>query len=414
MFFTNNSYLAVNKRDENKKHSLFLMSLLFAFFCDIKCINWSLVYGGFVGEGMMTLLYIVTIIFVIILSLLNNPNFIARIRPFSIALIMLLIVWFYLTFYYIGPPRVSVYFFLVFTIFSILLPQLFRVDTKTVLKAVMFYPFFALFRLDMVFRPVTDWREAMNMDAAYSFLIPVIASILYLLYYFKEEHRRNKFFMVLLLFVNAVYMVEMLLFSQRGPILSIILLLMFCYIVKVQKNSQIKIVRSKFVVGIMLMLLVSFFLIPVVGYLYSMLSGYGLKIYSLEKVLNLNDIGDVSNGRDFINGIAIDGFIESPILGHGIDRFYANTGQFYPHNFVLQTMYDGGLLLVLLLFVPIVYFTVKQFKCMRKDQFIMFCFLFFSSVPAAFFSQDMWEISILWVFFGFVLSKDFVVERLNP
>lgn len=62
-----NSYLNKN----NLRFSVFALSVIIGFFADIKCINWALVYGGFVGEGLMNVLYPI-VIALILLFTANN------------------------------------------------------------------------------------------------------------------------------------------------------------------------------------------------------------------------------------------------------------------------------------------------------------------------------------------------------
>ena len=45
-----------------------------------------------------------------------------------------------------------------------------------------------------------------------------------------------------------------------------------------------------------------------------------------------------------------------------------------------------------------------------NNEYAMYMTLFFASVPGALFSQDLWAIPILWMFFGLSVSKIFVAE----
>ena len=116
--------------------------------------------------------------------------------------------------------------------------------------------------------------------------------------------------------------------------------------------------------------------------------------------------GDLSNGRDAIDIIAWDGIFESPFLGYGTAQFENNTGFVYPHNFILQFLYDGGLLLTFVVLFPIVRTVIQKIKKVNSQEYICLIFLFFCSVPGSLLSGDLWESGMLWMFFGFVLSRN--------
>ena len=60
----------------------------------------------------------------------------------------------------------------------------------------------------------------------------------------------------------------------------------------------------------------------------------------IDKNMRMIAEGDMSNGRDYIEGIALHKIAESPIFGYGLDQFENNTGMVYPHNFVLQMVFQ--------------------------------------------------------------------------
>ena len=136
----------------------------------------------------------------------------------------------------------------------------------------------------------------------------------------------------------------------------------------------------------------------------------GINLHFVDKIIELSSEGDITNGRDMINNITISGIIDNPIFGHGLDRFDANTGMLYPHNIVLQLLYDGGIVLFSCLVIPLVKSISNLFKTCTIGEYAVFTVLFFSSIPGAFFSGNLWNLARVWLFLGFMLSRSFVIE----
>ena len=388
-------------------------SLLVAFYADIKCINWTLAYGySSMGEnvGYMSILYMGVFFMVLICAVFGKNNVLDRISRIGVLLILLLIAFYQVTLHFIGPPRTSFSMFLVMVIASILIPNLVKIEARVFIKAIMFFPSFAIFKLDKVFAFQVDWKDAISMDASYAFLVPICATIVYMYSYYKEERKKDKYVSLVLCAINMIYFAQILQYGSRGPILCVLLMVVFLYLIKPPKSLGVRKKRNLFMI-------LMFGLIALLFLIYSSLSAFsyvfeysGLKLRFLEKTIRLSAEGDITNGRDVINGITISGIIDNPILGHGLDRFDENTGMLYPHNIVLQLLYDGGVVLFLCIVVPLVRSMLNLFKTCTKGEYAVFTVLCFSSLPGAFFSGDMWSLARFWLFYGFMLSKHFVIE----
>jgi hypothetical protein len=153
------------------------------------------------------------------------------------------------------------------------------------------------------------------------------------------------------------------------------------------------------------------FFVPLLSLIEGELSKNGIEIEAISKMIRLQDEdGDLSNGRNYLNTLTWDGILASPLLGNGLDQFDNNyPGESYPHNFLLQILYDGGIWLFLIL-SPIFIRSIKFLRSRTYNEYAMYMTLFFASVPGALFSQDLWAIPILWMFFGLSVSKIFVAE----
>lgn len=390
-----------------------LHTLFVATFFDIKSLNYALVYGGFIGEGAMAVLYPSIVACVFSVSIIRSKFVLNSITPYALFLILYIHLLYIITNYFIGPPHVTYSLFMVLVVCSFLIPQVSEVNVRLLIKLIMCMPFFSVFRINEIFGITGIWLNEISMDASYSFLLPIIANIVYLKFYFENEKRFTKLISLFFSFINCLFLGYILTFGSRAPILSILLLFFFWYIFK--KNTiglGVKVQKNRVIVLIILITFISFSGHLFITWLVSFLESYGLSISALNKIILLGDNGDVTNGRNELYNWAISGFLENPILGNGLDRFDAKyPGADYPHNFVLQALYDGGLFLTIVLLYPIALRVKSYLNNCSIDEYAIFSVLFFASVPGALFSQDLWGNAVLWLFFGLLFSKRFVLAR---
>lgn len=393
--------------------SIALLSILLALYVDIKPLNWSLVYGYNMGEGLMNILYPVVVILIILVSFFNTKGK----KKFSIGIIVLsaYLIGFYLfSTTVIGPPETKLKMLLVFVFASFIIPSISVIDAKTLLRGVMLFPAIAIVNLSAVFVTTKEWTNMVSMDVSYGFLIPIIGAIIYFSTFFREDKGLMRAFMLVLLVINATFLLYVFLRGSRGPLLSILLVILFLYLVK--KDPQglgIMVSKGKTSIFIFALFFVLLFFMIFTEMIVNALSHLGIDSYALTKILELDQEGDISNGRSALNIITINGILEHPILGNGFDRYNANTGFLYPHNFILQILYDGGLLYFFVLMIPLIRSAIKKYRFCTHDEYIVLTFLMFSSVPGALFSHNLYTNGILWLFFGVLLSEQFVYNRSN-
>lgn len=405
--------LSTVKKTKTTSFLLILHTIFVAIFCDIKSLNYALTYGGFIGEGAMAVLYSIIVACIFTVSILRSKFRFNSFRPYGIFLILYLVVFFLFTVFFIGPPHVSLSLFCVFVVCAFLIPNVTDVKARLMIKLIMCMPFFAVFRLNQIFGITEIWLNEISMDASYSFLLPIIANIVYIRFYFKDEKKFAKIVTIFFSAINCVFLGYVLIFGSRAPILCILSLLVFWYLSRMKQDGiGVRFNKNKvFELVLIVIVLIVMGQVVITG-LVSFLESYGISISALNKIISLGDDGDVSNGRNELYTLAVNGFYESPLFGHGLDRFDARyPGTDYPHNFILQALYDGGLLLTLLLLLPLSLRIKRYFKKCSYDDYVVFSLLFFASVPGALFSQDLWSNAVLWLCFGLLFSKHFVYEK---
>lgn len=386
------------------------MSFLVATFLDIKTINAYLTKGAEEG-GYMAILYLLAIGGVLLLLLFKNN--VKTLPSVSLFIPVFLCVSYLFTTVVYGPPRVSLVFFGVFTIASFLIPFVVEVNVRYTLKLMMALSAPAILWLNQIFAFQAFYMDTISMGLCYAFLTPIVASIVYMFCFFRSESFIQKIISICLFIINIVFLLYLFLYGSRGPILAAFSLFIVLLVIRVpvggvgitysKKRIRLCIVAAIIIIGMGFSIFYS---------LSDFFTSKGINVYFIEKMIISEDAGDVSNGRTQLYEWAFSDFCQSPFWGRGVDRFSANHQvESYPHNFILQILSDGGLLLFFILFVPMIKRIRYLIKSCNVDRFAILITLFFASVPGAMFSGDLWESCNLWFLFGALLSNRLIEYR---
>lgn len=405
------SWISKYINPEQKPAIIIVNSFLIAAFASVKSINRALVFGFGYMEGIMPILYIGIAALLCVACLLGHRYCHKPSRNNLIIALYVLSFYFYTSFF-IGPPLTGLPFVMCLVVFAMLIPSILSIDVRAFLIGLMLISSFSVLRMNQIFVMTSDWGNSVDMDVSYAYLVPIIANIVYFLHYFKNETNSAKMITLIITGVNLLFLLEIFLHGSRGPLLCILLLLLIHYVVKKQWNTiGLQIKGSKVILGIIITITFFVLLIPIFSGIESYLAGHGISSYSISKVLNLSNEGDLSNGRNLLNNLTIQGITENPLFGWGFDRFDANTGYLYPHNFILQVLYDGGILYFCVLIIPVIVSTYKKLKICTLNQYVLILVLFFSCVPGALLSHNLYMNGGLWLFFGAMLTDKFIYSE---
>lgn len=395
--------------------SSLLASFAVAFFIDIKCINYIMRAMLNIDEegGFMSLLYIIVSISLLGISLLQK-NSIFKIDKYVVFILVFILAWYQYTDAMIGVPRVPFLILGVFTLVAFITPSIVQINPKTYIKAVMLLPSLGVLYSSNIFSTQDSASETISMQISYAFLVPVMATIIYLKKYYRQESRFWKRIGGLSVFINAIYGYQILSLGSRGPFLCIISLLIYFILFKKREDgSGVIIKKSNASLIMILVFFTSLFLIDILTFLSSSLHSFGIDLNVINKNIRMIAEGDMSNGREYIAGLTIQEFTKNPIFGYGLDQFENNTGIGYPHNFVLQILYDGGLFFFVILLIPVIYKLYTKIKTCDENEYFLIPFFFFVSVPGALLSADLWYNERLWIFFGVVFASHFIGNMPN-
>lgn len=391
----------------NKLH---LQTLALALFADIKCLNLILIsYSGNSTEsGSLPFIFLVIFSIFICSLILRGNTTTTKISLGQVLIVASFFILYFATVLVIGSPRTSLLMFVPFCIIPLLAPSYIHIDAKLLLKAMMILPLFGVFNISKIFILDLYDVEKLSMGVSYAFLVPIIATISYLFLYFKDDKLKWKIIVVFASIINLLYLFFILQYGSRGPVLSIVLLVLSLFLYK--KQNDFIILRNRLVIPILTIAIIAFISLEgILELLQDALDAYGLSFRFIDKSLYLLSDNDLSNGRESISTITIRGIVDSPILGHGFDMFDTNTGMLYPHNFLLQLLYDGGLVLFLIVIIPVIRAISKKVTLCLLSEFSVYITLFCSGVIGALFSGDMWIQPLLWLFMGIMMSKTKVI-----
>lgn len=396
----------IDIKSNHKPLYVFMMSAVFALYANTKCINTiisSYTNTEPLEGGFMTQLYISVVSLAVLFSFLYHGLKKRKLFNMSMIIALYCCAFYWLTVLLTDTPTVPFVQVLVFSVASLLLPSLLVIDVRIVLKLIMLTAALGIFNATRIFVYEAAWHEFISMGVSYSFMLPVLTTIVYMNVYFKDEKRIKKIITIILLLINAYYFFVLISLGSRGPVVVALMLFLFVWVVR-SKNRGITIRKKRFQQALIIMATVLILFIPILKGIDKILDNFGLNLRFVDKFLLLGDEGNISHGRDFLYNLTLQGIKQSPIFGQGFDLFLTKTGYIYPHNSLLQILYDGGLVLFSLIFIPVFYNCRRIIKTCTKDEYALFILFLFAGLVGSMFSGNLWKTPLFWLFLGIVLS----------
>lgn len=244
---------------------------------------------------------------------------------------------------------------------------------------------------------------AVLMDISYKTLVFVITGFLLAV-------SDDKWLVRILSGITALlYLLIAFTYGARGALLSVVVFVLLFWIIR----SNTKAIMNKRIVISIAGVLIAFLLFaPIVEVTFHFLESHNIEARAIERVYDkVSDNESMSASRGILYKKALSGFVDSPIWGHGIGSFDNYSGV-YPHNIILQLMYEGGIILT----VPLLVLLIKGFMMIfsfgyqlsyRKFLLLLFC----SGIVELFLSSHLWMSICLWLFYGQVLLSRKYVEK---
>lgn len=322
----------------------------------------------------------------------------SNLRPLIILVIYILVFFIYSL--VLGGFRNSTFHCLLdFLLFGIpfLIVSYLKVNIKYIFKTLSIIGVFAI-PIQLLQIDFSDTSDAGTwMMVSYNIVKIAIASVISITY---DESILIKIVSFINIVVSVVYLTYL---GSRGAILGCIVavLLMLLY----RKNKQLQLLSFKtMMIAVSIALFVSSFS-TIVLFIYDILKEYGISSYSLERIVaGLNSQSSLSSGRDELYEIALRGIEENVFMGQGIASFDNFSGE-YPHNLIIQMLYEGGFFLGMPL-VFLTFFSLSTLNSKLNHQArLLHIYLFSAGVVQLIFSSYFWMSILFWYWIGLGLKR---------
>lgn len=391
---------------KQEKIATLIGSFILAFYAVIPTLNLMIARIMSREDGMMNQLYLLGISLLFIYLIFFNCRFYRYSIHFIIIFLSITIAYF-LTLSLNCPTSLELKFLIIMTILPLCLPQVVFANAAVVIRLMMVLPAFGILFITKLFN-IVDIPK-LPMDFSYSLVLPIVSSIVYLFTIYKDEAPKSRIIMMCFIIINFIYFIFLLLFGSRGPSLCVISVIVFMLCIKINQNTRGIHARWKMLVIMTLCVLSVVVLFEDILYIaQKSLHNMGVESGMLDLMIKYYEMGDLSDGRVDIKERALQAISASPIYGYGLSSSEKYTHDAYPHNFILQLLLDGGIILFILILLPMIFMIVRYFKKGTYLELSLVIVLFFSSVPGALFSLDLWTNARFWIFMGVLSSSRYI------
>ena len=262
-----------------------------------------------------------------------------------------------------------------------------------------------------------NYRGGITMGLSYAFMVTIVCAILYLcLYMKKEKSLLARIIYLACCVIDGLYLYNIVVYGSRGPVLTFLILIaalcVFRYVPEEKalrfRNFRVTMILAGALVLAMVLLVV--FIEPINAFVVAQ----NIEISFITDNLSLLAKGDILDGRVYCYVAGFEEFLNSPIFGDGMGMYLHNTGVVYPHNLFLQLLYDGGIVLLVLATLHMVWFSVKIFRSGDRKLVESWLLLFMLSVPSLMLSGDIWEKINYWMFMALLAKQSATPFAVYP
>lgn len=243
-----------------------------------------------------------------------------------------------------------------------------------------------------------------QMEMGYSYaIVHILAANLIQWFYFRKE---SGFYLKACNLISFYFLVRVLMAATRGTIVSIAFIIFLIWLIRFDENGNyIKLTKKKkiqiffiFVAAV----IVYINLEPVLKFFENMFeSVFGTVPAAVKKTLDAIESNDLSHGRDDLTEFTLSAIKDSPAFGHGVLTFNHFNDYVYPHNCILQLLFEGGIIGAALQIICIIYgFYDMIFHVQNngKEKTCSNVIIFITAFPMLLFSNETWKTPAFWIF----------------
>lgn len=284
--------------------------------------------------------------------------------------------------------------------------------SERVLFYCMILSLFSIPVFDKLFASEFSGLNQMSMGNAYALCVPVVAGIIHYTYYYNKKY-------IILYLYELLILIKLLSLANRGVILEIVFSIILIKFSLFGRDEAKKKFTANYIIKCSLISIVFFLAVFNLNDIIASLNNFcsntlNLSVTSLKKAIILLENDDLSNGRLNIIITAFELIKNKLLFGYGIRAFGLYTTHSWPHNLFIQFLFEGGILLGLypiILFFKKVIIIIKQKT--NKNTYVMNLFLLIMVIPRFMFSNDIWLIPYVWLFFGYSLRNNNISKEVK-
>lgn len=253
-----------------------------------------------------------------------------------------------------------------------------------------------------------------RMSISY-YILPVFMS---LFFEFLLDENKNVKYKLIKYFIYFIIFIPYLNFAiglmSRGAILSIVICIYLTFLSLQSKKIKIRILLISLIAAVIIVC----FGLYILEFISNFLSSLGISFSFIDKNLTLLQENSIGNGRDVIYHNVISGISSHPLIGNGIGEF-ERVFATYPHNFILQSWYEGGFGYMCILVIPNFYSIIRIIfnNNISKKKKYFFIFIFSLSIVRLLLSFEYWKDLFFWIYLFMSLLliqedlKQYIVKR---
>lgn len=270
-----------------------------------------------------------------------------------------------------------------------------NIDIKKMIKIILvIYAITGIFLLNKNFWELSPERR---MSVTY-YILPLFIAIILDIFFFdkgkKLTQRLKKYILYIVIFY--VYLNFYLIFASRGAYVAIFVCLLLCFITMIKSRLK-KILFT--IIGFSIIIILAISMRNILVEFNSILNNMNIHSRTIERTIELYEEENLGNGRDKVYEDALDGIQEKMIFGNGIGNFERKY-QTYPHNIILQTWYEGGIINMIIILIPIIYsiYLITLSNKINDNNKYLLIFFFSISLVRLMLSYEYWKDNYFWVY----------------
>ena len=377
-------------------------------------------FGKVAGANLYALIAIVACYIIKIVKQASSKVRIERHFTYRTVIILLLLLALYLLTILTseGKHNYSVIQLIFYAIIPILVTTM-EFRTEYVLRYAVYLSLLTVVGLDGFFAVRWTGVGQADMGSVYSIVTALVCTLFHIRYYGNKANLLMKICYI----YNGYLFFRVIMLANRGALLTLLFAIFVSFIYKFDNNDFMKMQTTKKIIIISFTIIFSIIVMqnlePIIKWLIEACKGLFDKVpAALLKMEFYIKQDNISNGRSAINEVAYKAIMESPIYGHGLNMFnaYTNYRYIYTHNFILQFLFEGGILFAAIPVFLVMWSLVKVLLGMIKDKetFVSLALFLCLNFPRCLISGNPWKGTDGWLLIGFaatIFNAEFILKQ---